>query len=256
MRYLIISDIHANWEALEAVLAATEGKYGQILCLGDLVGYGPDPNAVVEWAREHAAMIVRGNHDRASVGLDNLEWFNPVARSAAVWTQQELTPENRDYVLNLPKGPRAVAAESSGGEPAQVCLIAHGSPLDEDGYIVSTTDAAYTFPYVEADLTFFGHSHLQGGFFWSRFQAGNLGRPKIEEEGVGLDLSPDVLYLINPGSIGQPRDHDPRAAYVLFDADQRCLYYHRCAYDVEKVQAKIRAAGLPDSLAERLAVGR
>ncbi|MBI1787744.1 MAG: metallophosphoesterase family protein [Acidobacteria bacterium] len=256
MRFLIVSDIHANWEALEAVLALTEGQYDQIVCLGDLVGYGPDPNPVVEWARTKVAVQVRGNHDRVAVGLDSVEWFNPVARVAALWTQQELTPENSEFVRQLPKGPLPVLAPDSQESPKVLYQIAHGSPLDEDGYIVSSTDAAFTFPYVESDLTFFGHSHLQGGFTWSQLQARSVGRPRIKEEPVAVQLAPDQAYLINPGSVGQPRDMDPRAAFVLYNVDQRCVYYCRTGYDVEKTQAKIHAAGLPELLADRLALGR
>lgn len=246
MRYLIISDIHANWEALEAVIKHTAGKYDEIVCCGDLVGYGPSPNEVCDWVREHVPTVVRGNHDRAAVGLDNLEWFNPVARTAAEWTRQILTPDNIDYVRRLPKGPLTLNSYQ----------IAHGSPLDEDGYLVSATDAAFVFPYVEPNLTFFGHSHLQGGFVWMRNQARSVGHPRIEIDPVPLELRPDDVYLLNPGSIGQPRDHDPRAAYALYDTEERCVYFARESYSVEKVQRKIRDAGLPPSLADRLAVGR
>lgn len=246
MRYLIISDIHANWEALEAVIQQTAGQYDEIVCCGDLVGYGPNPNEVCDWVRENVPTVVRGNHDRAAVGLDNLEWFNPVARAAAEWTQTVLTPENTDYVRRLRKGPLTRDGYQ----------IAHGSPLDEDGYVVSATDAEFVFPYVEPNLTFFGHSHLQGGFVWIRQQARSLGHPEILLDPVPLEMGPDDVYLINPGSIGQPRDHDPRAAYALYDTEQHCVYFGRESYNVEKVQQKIHDAGLPPSLADRLAVGR
>jgi hypothetical protein len=134
VRYLILSDIHANWEGLEAVLEHAAGKYDQVLCCGDLIGYGADPNAVTEWVRAHAAAVVRGNHDKASVGLDDLEWFNPVARAAAVWTQRELTPENAAYIRNLPKGPLMLDGFQ----------VVHGSPLDEDEYILGAADAGWS----------------------------------------------------------------------------------------------------------------
>jgi len=246
VRYLIVSDIHANWEALEAVLDASAGRYDQVVCCGDLIGYGPDPNAVVDWTRAHVLRVIRGNHDRGSVGMDDLEWFNPVARAAALWTQQELTPVNADYVRALPRGPMAIGNWQ----------ISHGSPLDEDGYIVSATDAAFVFPYVASDLTFFGHSHLQGGFTWSRLVARSLGRPKVQRDPLAVRLEENTAYLINPGSVGQPRDQDTRAAYVLYDEDACCLYFARVTYDVDKVQAKIRRAGLPEGLANRLGLGR
>ncbi|MGH9665777.1 MAG: metallophosphoesterase family protein, partial [Bryobacteraceae bacterium] len=132
MRYLILSDIHANWEALDAVLAHAADAYDRILCCGDLVGYGADPNAVVEWVRAKVARVVRGNHDKACSGLEDLEWFNPIARASAEWTLKILSPDNADYLRRLPKGPAAVNGFD----------IAHGSPLDEDEYLITVNDVA------------------------------------------------------------------------------------------------------------------
>jgi predicted phosphodiesterase len=246
MRYLILSDIHANWEALQAVLGRAAGQYDKIVCCGDLVGYGPDPNPVVDWVRSDVAFVIRGNHDKAAVGLENLEWFNPVARTAAIWTQNELTPENAVYVRQLAKGPLAVDSYH----------IVHGSPLDEDEYLIGGPEVAQVFEYLDRNLTFFGHTHVQGGFAVAGGWGYVLRGPSPEEESSGLDLNPEGVYLINPGAVGQPRDGDPRAAYVLYDPESRCVVYHREAYDIASVQAKIRAAGLPDFLAERLAVGQ
>ena len=246
MRYLILSDIHANWEALEAVLAHAAGKYDQVLCCGDLIGYGADPNAVAEWSRTNAAGVVRGNHDKASVGLDDLEWFNPVARAAAIWTHQELTTENADYIRNLPRGPLAF----EGFE------MVHGSPLDEDEYILGAADAGLVFGYLEKPLTFFGHTHLQGGFILNHARVETIGKTPADEERQTLEIDPDCAYMINPGSIGQPRDGDPRAAYVLFNPEESFLIFYRVPYDVGKAQEKIRRAGLPPLLADRLAAGR
>jgi predicted phosphodiesterase len=246
LRYLVLSDIHANLEALQAALDFAKGQYDRILCLGDLVGYGADPNAVTEWVRTSAAVVVRGNHDRACAGLDDLEWFNPVARTAAEWTNRTLTRENRDYIGALPKGPVAVDSFQ----------VMHGSLLDEDEYMVHAGDAGQTFPYLETSLAFFGHTHLQGGFEWGRNRVRTLGRPAPGEKELLLDLDPDCAYLINPGSIGQPRDGDPRAAYVLYHPDDRFLLYRRVLYDIFTAQEKIRRAGLPDLLADRLALGR
>ena len=247
MRYLVLSDIHSNWEALDAVLAKSEGAYDEIVCCGDLVGYGADPNAVVDWARSEVKLIVRGNHDKVCAGLeDDLDWFNPVAKAAALWTRDVLTTANLDYLRSLPKGP-------IDAEPFQ---LAHGSPLDEDEYLVSASEAQLLFPYLDNPLTFFGHSHLQGGFAWSRLRVEAIDKVRRDTEKRFLDLKPDTAYLVNPGSVGQPRDRDPRAAYILYDPDDGYLSYHRVSYDVESTQEKIRKAGLPAMLAERLKVGQ
>jgi predicted phosphodiesterase len=246
VRYLILSDIHANWESLEAALEHAAGKYDQVLCCGDLIGYGADPNAVTEWVRTHAAGVVRGNHDKASVELDDLEWFNPVARAAAVWTHHQLTPENADYIRNLPRGPLTFDGFQ----------VVHGSPLDEDEYILGVADAGLAFCYLETPLTFFGHTHLQGGFIWNHARVETIGKTPAEEERQMLELEPECAYMINPGSVGQPRDGDPRAAYVLYNPEESFLIYYRLPYDVRKAQGKIRRAGLPPLLADRLASGR
>ncbi len=246
LRYLVVSDLHANLEALEAVLDSAKGEYDRVLCLGDLVGYGADPNTVTEWVRQNAAVVVRGNHDRACAGLEDLEWFNPVARAAAEWTHNELTPENRAYIAGLPKGPI----------PVDDFQVMHGSLLDEDEYMVVAADAGQAFPYLETSLAFFGHTHLQGGFEWARSRVRVIGRPAPGQNEMLLELDPDNAYLVNPGSVGQPRDADPRAAYLLYNPEDRFLSYRRVPYNISLAQEKIRLAGLPDLLAERLGVGR
>ena len=246
MRYLILSDIHANLEGLEAALEHAAGKYDRVLCCGDLIGYGADPNAVTDWVRAHAAGVVRGNHDKASVGLDDLEWFNPVARAAAIWTQHELTAENAAYIRNLPRGPMALDGFQ----------MVHGSPLDEDEYILGVSDAVLVFGYLETPLTFFGHTHLQGGFIWNHARVESIGKTPDWEERLTLELDPDCAYMINPGSVGQPRDGDPRAAYALYNPEENFLIFYRLPYDLRKAQEKIRRAGLPPLLADRLAAGR
>jgi predicted phosphodiesterase len=246
VRCLILSDIHANWEALEAVLGRAAGLYDQVICCGDLVGYGPDPNRVIDWARSNVAFIVRGNHDKAAVGLEDLEWFNPVARAAALWTADELTAENREYVRQLPKGPLDVANFQ----------IAHGSPLDEDEYLIGAAEVSQAFGYLDRNLTFFGHTHVQGGFELTRGGIRVLQGPRWGAKSSALDLDPDNLYLINPGAVGQPRDRDPRAAYVLYNPAERAVLYHRVEYNLESVQERIRRTGLPEFLADRLALGQ
>jgi predicted phosphodiesterase len=246
VRYLIISDLHANWEALEAVLRETEGGYDLVLCCGDLVGYGADPNAVVEWVRTRCAVVVRGNHDRACTGQDDLEWFNPVARAAAIWTQKALNAENAKFTADLPQGPVQVEGFQ----------VVHGSPFDEDEYVLAAEEAGQAFGYLESRLAFFGHTHVQGGFIWNHSRVETVSRISPQTTHEELEIDPDCAYLVNPGSVGQPRDGDRRAAYVLYDSDAHRLSYHRVEYDIAAAQQKIREAGLPGILADRLSVGR
>jgi len=246
VRYLILSDIHANWEALQAAVKDAEGLYDEVLCCGDLVGYGADPNAVVEWTRAHCSTVVRGNHDKACTGLEDLDWFNPIARVAAVWTARELTAENIAYVRALPQGPLTVSGFQ----------LLHGAPFDEDEYVIASDEACEAFSYLECPLAFFGHTHVQGGFLWNHSRVETIGQVTSGGRAQRLELDPGCAYLVNPGSVGQPRDGDPRAAYILFDTGQLQLVYRRVVYDLGTAQAKIYRAGLPPFLAERLAAGR
>jgi predicted phosphodiesterase len=245
VRYLILSDIHANWEALEAVLAHAGGAYDRILCCGDVVGYGADPDRVTEWVRGHVERIVRGNHDKACAGLEDLEWFNPVARASAIWTQSVTLPENIAYLRELARGPERVNGFQ----------ILHGSPLDEDEYVINAREVAQLAPYLETDVSFFGHTHLQGGFLCHRNGVKRLPGVPAEQGSDTLALETDVFYMINPGSVGQPRDGDPRAAYAIYDDAARVVEFRRAAYDVQTAQNKIVKAGLPELLALRLAMG-
>ena len=245
MKYLILSDIHANWEALEAVLADAQGKYETILCLGDVVGYGADPNAVTEWVRGNAATVIRGNHDKVCCGLESAELFNPIAKSAARWTYNELTAENRAYLAALPKGPASVDG----------FLMVHGSVLDEDEYLLDPRDTLLQFVNADGKPVFFGHTHVQGGFLL--WQSGAATEPAaLRPNGAVLRVRSDRGQLLNPGSVGQPRDLNWLAAYALYDSDEGLLAFRRCEYDLAKAQQKIRDAGLPAALAERLALGR
>lgn len=246
MRYLVVTDIHANWEALEAVMRDTAGEYDQILCCGDLVGYGADPNRVVEWAHANCAAVVRGNHDKACTGLEDLEWFNPVAREAAIWTMGALTKENADYTRALVHGPLDVDGFQ----------LVHGSPSDEDEYILAPGEAEMAFAYMEKRLEFFGHTHVQGGFIWNHARVEILPRVASRERSLKLEIDPDCGYMINPGSVGQPRDGDPRAACAIYDPEAGLVIYRRTEYDIAAAQKKIREAGLPAILADRLAAGR
>lgn len=239
MPFLIVSDIHGNREALEAVLADARGQYDRIVCLGDLAGYGADPNFTVDWARANASAIVRGNHDKLCAGLESFYHYRPAARAAAEWTVNTLTPENRDYLERLPRGPL----------PYEGFDLVHGSPLDEDEYLMTTADVAAIRPELEAWLSFFGHTHLQGGFLIARNSVRPIDRHRV------LELEGHYTYLVNPGSVGQPRDGNPQAGYALYSQKERLIEFRRVAYDIGLAAEKIRAAGLPDSLASRLVNG-
>ena len=239
MPYLILSDIHANTEALDAVLSDARGLYGRIVCLGDLVGYGAEPNAVVDWAHMNCAIVIRGNHDRACAGNDTLETFNPAARFSALWTRRQLTPQNLDYLQRLPRGPATYEGLD----------LIHGSPADEDEYLVTLGDVEGIRDLLISPMSLFGHTHVQGGFLLTRNGARRISGQATQE------LRPTDCYLMNPGSVGQPRDRDPRAAYALYNPENHLFEFRRVAYDVERAASKICAAGLPAFLATRLHEG-
>ncbi len=246
MRYLVISDIHANLEALEAVLDHAEGLWDASLVLGDLVGYGADPGAVI--ARVQAlepVAIIRGNHDKVACGLDDAREFNTIARMAAAWTAAQLSDEQREYLRTLPQGPTEI------DDRVEIC---HGAPFDEDHYIFDAGDARRALAEASRALCLFGHTHLPV-VFRRVDDALSGGTPDPDAETV-VKLQRGVRYLINPGSVGQPRDGDARAGYAVFDDEAQELTMIRVAYPVEEAQAKIHAAGLPPSLANRLALGR
>lgn len=247
MRYLVLTDIHANLEGLEACLAdAAPRGYDGILVLGDIVGYGPDPNAVIDRIRELKPLaIVRGNHDKVAMGLNQAEGFHAAARAAATWMLDALTPENRAWLVELPMGPTVV----EGG--VEIC---HGAPFDEDAYIFDELDARQAFDAATEPVSFYGHTHFAMAF---RMLGENLDVVGPAPDGdTVLLLNPAAKYLVNPGSVGQPRDGDPRAAYAIFDTDAQRIDLLRVAYDIEATQAKMWKAGLPEPLARRLAAGR
>ncbi len=251
MRILLLSDIHANLEALEASLAAAPA-YDFVANLGDVVGYGASPNEVIDRSRELGHIFVRGNHDKAATGLLELDDFNPMAAAAAIWTRDNLTPEHYEWLRALPHGP--VPLE----EFPEVQLV-HGSPADEDAYVVSIGDALVPLITLTTPITFFGHTHLQGGFFANGSSADGF-RPEYrtvgQAESVTLQLKSNTRYLINPGSVGQPRDGDWRAAFALFDTEAQVVHFHRTPYNLKAAQDRIFAAELPARLATRLAAGR
>lgn len=246
MRYLVLSDIHANLEALDTVLeAARDLPHDRILVLGDLVGYGADPNLVVERIRGlEPAAVIRGNHDKVGAGLEPADAFNAVARSAIRWTYEALSDDNRDWLAELPSGPVVID---------DAFVICHGTPYDEDAYVFDESDVLRAMHASTHPLCLFGHTHVQVGY---RLADSSL---TLESESAARPLQIPIAgghYLINPGSVGQPRDGDPRAGFAVYDSAAKVVEIHRTPYPVARAQAKIREAGLPEALAQRLAIGR
>lgn len=249
MRYLILSDIHSNLAALEAVLELVQGKYDCFVCLGDIVGYGPDPNEVTDRVRAlDPVATVRGNHDKACCGITDAEDFTANARTAALWTRDQLTPENLNYLRRLDLGPLPVGGFQ----------LVHGSVRHEDEYVFHPREALESLVRAQRSLTLFGHTHMQGGFVLrenNRVQSLRVTLPPGASSAV-LQLDAEVKYMVNPGSIGQPRDGDPRAGYCFYEEEKGVVEYWRVPYDIEATQRKMKQVGLPEPLAQRLAVGR
>jgi diadenosine tetraphosphatase ApaH/serine/threonine PP2A family protein phosphatase len=240
MRVAVISDIHANFHALEAVQEAIGREaVGEIWCLGDLVGYGPQPNECCDWAAAHAAVCLAGNHDLGVLGTLDIADFSGDAAAAAIWTRGVLQGSARDYLAALP----------SSGERDGVGLF-HASPRDPVWEYVLSWDAAFAAIQDSGfEITLVGHSHVPLAIGDGDDSPGGHAPGGTELELVG------GRWLLNPGSVGQPRDGDPAAAWLLLDLDDRRASFLREPYDVERTQAEIRDHGLPDALAERLAHG-
>jgi len=254
MRLLLLSDVHANLEAMEACLAAAPA-YDLVVNLGDVVGYNASPNEVCELVRAMGGPVVRGNHDRACTGLTDLSEFNLVAAMSARWTQIALAREHRNWLRSLPQGPVRVD-ELPGLE------FVHGSPRDEDEYLLNASTASANFREPDhADVMMFGHTHVQGGFVDREGSTQYFEHDYDSMEGVAeftLTLTPGERYLINPGSVGQPRDGDWRAAFALYEKDGNAparVTFYRVPYNVKQAQDRIFAASLPERLALRLATG-
>ncbi len=245
MRYLVLSDIHANIDALDAVLAAvTDLAWERALVLGDLVGYGGAPHAVVERIRALApCAAVRGNHDKAAAGVDDAANFNPAAKEAALWTRGALTAADLAYLSGLPAGPLAVDAE------VEIC---HGAPFDEDAYVMDSLDAIRALEAASRPICLHGHTHVP---LLVGIEDGEL-RYEDVEDGAVLHFRAGARYLLNVGSVGQPRDGDARASCAVVDTATRTAQIRRVAYPVPAAQARVRGAGLPEALASRLATGR
>jgi diadenosine tetraphosphatase ApaH/serine/threonine PP2A family protein phosphatase len=243
MRFAVISDVHANLEALEVVLADIEARRPDaLICLGDFVGYGPDPVACVERLRPRLGGAVVGNHDRAAIGQLDIAGFNPFASAAILWTREQLTDAVRDYLRALPE--RLVRSG---------VLAVHGSPrLPVDEYVLDAGVARDSFEAAEFHLALVGHSHIPGAFVHD----GERVVARALPPGEPLALRAEWRYILNVGSVGQPRDGDPRAAYLWLDEGAATAMLIRLEYPVAATQAKMAAAGLPPVLIERLAIGR
>jgi diadenosine tetraphosphatase ApaH/serine/threonine PP2A family protein phosphatase len=245
MRYLVLSDVHANLEALSAVLDVAAGEWDQALVLGDLVGYGADPNGVIDRVRElPVAAMVRGNHDKVAAGLAPTDSFNHVARQAIEWTAAALTPANLQWLAALPQGPVPIDA---------VTEICHGAPWDEDAYLFDERDVERFGTAQSRPLCLFGHTHVPSIFRLAPVVEAML---PVRGERCRVPIDPGGRYLVNCGAVGQPRDSDPRAAFGLLDSANRVLTIVRTPYEVAVAQTKILDAGLPAVLAQRLALGR
>lgn len=281
MRVLIVSDIHANLVALETVLAAVKGQYDVIWCLGDVIGYGPRPNECIELIQSESQICVMGNHDWATLGLPgiNVEDFNPQARSAVIWTREQLSEPCREYLGALPYAPiRPPDLDNF--------LITHASPREPVWeYVLTPSIAMENFSVFLEHICLVGHTHKPAIYRWQlsdgekhfaeanqaatdASQAGQNGEvSKIEwvatvdqllpEVGVKIQLNPtdSERLIINPGSVGQPRDNDPRAAYAILDLEEMTWQYERISYPIELTQAQMKEANLPKRLIDRLSFG-
>jgi predicted phosphodiesterase len=243
MRIVILSDIHSNLVALETVLGAA-GSFDALWCLGDTIGYGPRPNECVELMRQHAHIAITGNHDLACLGKIDLRDFNPDARKANIWNGDQLKAENRAWLEPLPP---SVHVDKQ-------FLVAHGSPREPIWeYLLMPDQAVANFELFSNQVCFIGHSHVQLGF---RMRVGGEHAERfIPESERTIELSDSTRFFINPGSVGQPRDQDPRAAYALLDTGANTVRFHRVAYDIPKTQRQMKDEGLPIALIRRLEYG-
>ena len=239
VRALVVSDVHSNLEALDAVVAdaAVRGGFDQVWCLGDAVGYGPDPGPCLALLRSYDLLAVAGNHDFAAVGKRTIADFNGAARAAAVWTINELSTEQSEFLAALPLT-----------ETREPFTLVHGSlrgPIDE--YLLNAEAALATLELLQVRFCLVGHSHLPF------ICAENGGVPQFNQfvEDEVFPLGHERL-IINPGSVGQPRDRDPRSSYAIYDESMQTIERHRVEYDIARTQDKMRSAGLPEYLIDRL----
>lgn len=246
MRYLIFSDIHSNLEAMQVLLSwAKRKKIDSYIVLGDLVGYAASPNQVVDRIRKLRPLeIIRGNHDKVATGIESGDDFNSAALFAANWTHQKLTKSNLAFLRELPGGPRVVDNDF---------VICHGAPFHEDAYLFSEYDATLAFASFKEDLCFFGHTHIPRIYFQN--PSGDVGYINIRGDEVRFEQQPGYRYLINPGSLGQPRDRNPKISFAVYDSEKRAITSYRKPYLLGLTQMKITKAQLPQMLATRLGIG-
>ena len=249
MHFLILSDIHSNIDALDAVLArAPLESYDRLLVLGDLVGYGANPNEVVDRIFDlKPDVMIRGNHDKVAAGVEDAASFNRIAAEAARWTQTALTPRNRERVAKLPAGPHNVDRE------VEVC---HGTPFDEDTYVFDEEGATRALEAAHRQICFFGHTHVPIAYVQKGTDLSVLHLQPGGPETTVINVLKKKRYLINPGSVGQPRDTDPRASYATYDSRRQRVEIRRVPYRIDLAQQRITESGLPESLAFRLGLGR
>jgi len=241
MRSALISDIHGNLEALTSVLHHIETqKVGRIFCLGDVVGYGADPSACLALVAENCEIVLKGNHEAAVLGIQSTEHYNTAARTAADWTRHSLSDSDLDLMASFELE-----------KHLEDCYLVHASPDDPDQwhYIFTVAEATRAFEQLNGNLGFHGHSHIPAILL----ECGS-GKPRAQG-GHTFTPDPESRYLVNIGSIGQPRDNDPRACYVVFDSDEYEIEFHRVEYDIKTAQQKMISASLPEVLASRLAAG-
>jgi predicted phosphodiesterase len=243
MRVLIVSDIHSNYAALETVLAVA-GSFDQLWNLGDTIGYGPRPNECVMAMRAYAEVMIGGNHDLACLGKVDLSDFNPDARTANIWNGKQLEDSNRALLDVLP--PLRDIDERF--------LVAHGSPREPIWeYLLSRMQAEENFALFENQVCLIGHSHVP--LIFRKHPDGHVDDPALADDGLLLDLQPGFRYFLNPGSVGQPRNQDPRAAYAILDTDASTMLFKRIEYDIAQTQRQMREAKLPTALIRRLEYG-
>ena len=240
-RYAILSDVHSNIEALDAALALIR-EDDTVLCLGDIVGYGPNPNECVAKIRDLATATVLGNHDVAAIDNFGLNYFNPAAREAMRWTQRVINAESKAWLNSL--GYEFRMPEF---------LLVHGAPKNYFEYILDKSGAGRAFAATDAPIIFIGHTHIAE--YYALAGDGSISHKHLQQGGQ-LVLEPDVRYIVNVGSVGQPRDLNPRASFGLYDSQTRTVDIVRFDYPIARVQEKIASAHLPEALARRLLFGR
>lgn len=241
MRIAIISDIHSNLFALQAVLADIDHHQAdKIICLGDVVGYGPSPNECTELIKERADICLMGNHDWAVLGNEDLAYFNSFAREAVLWTQARMSPEAKEFLKMLP----FIVVEDE-------CTYVHSAPFEPQAwtYVLNRNDAIFQFSVMQTQLCFVGHTHVAG-----IFREKNDSYDFLIEDGIQID--DQSKYIINVGSVGQPRDYDARASYGIYDGERKSFEFHRIPYDIESTQIRMQEERLPAYLVDRLSYGR